>query len=118
MISSNLDLLANEAALMQGCFKFSLTAIRTGSSAERGPFYVAFFNYGIGLERLLKLILLLDHWLHHGIFLDNSELKKFGHNLEKSYGAAKSLFAQYGVEWQSHYEPDEINRRLLSFLSD
>ena len=40
---------------MQGCFKSSLTTLRNGSSAERGPFYVAFFNYAIGLERLLKL---------------------------------------------------------------
>jgi len=46
-------LLQNEGAVIQGCLKSSLTALRTGSSAERGPFYVCFFNYTVGLERLL-----------------------------------------------------------------
>src|SRR5205807_1919412 len=89
-----------------------------GSSAERGPFYVAFFNYATGLERLLKIIVLLDHLHQHGKFLNNSELKRHGHNVELLYERAKKLFGRYGVEWKVGYEPDGINRSLLSFFSD
>ena len=86
---------------MQGCFKSSLTALRAGSSAERGPFYVAFFNYATGLEHLLKVILMLDDWHRHRKFPNNELLKKYGHNIVKLCGDAKKLFQQYGVDWKS-----------------
>ena len=55
-------LLQNEGYLMQGCFKSSLKNLRQAQNGERGQFYSACFNYAIGLERLLKVLLLLDHW--------------------------------------------------------
>jgi hypothetical protein len=41
---------------MKHCFKSSLSGLRTASSAQPGPFYAAFFNYAIGLERRLKIL--------------------------------------------------------------
>lgn len=107
---------------MQGCFKFSLSALRTGSSAERGPFYVAFFNYAIGLERLLKVLLLLDYWCRDRRFPSNTELKQHGgrsgHDIEMLHTTVDGLFTRYGVERTKEFEPDDIDRELLRFLSD
>lgn len=107
---------------MQGCLKSSLSALRAGSSVERGPFYVAFFNFAIGVERLLKVLLLLDHWQRDRRFPNNSELKRYGgrsgHDVEMLYASAKVLFARYGLPWPPGFEPDDIDRRLLGFLSD
>ena len=107
---------------MQGCFKSSLGGLRAANSAERGPFYAAFFNYAIGLERLLKVLLLLDSWHRERKFPGNEALKRYGgnlgHNVEKLYESVRKLFPRYGVEWKTTYDPDEINRDLLNFLAD
>lgn len=107
---------------MQGCFKSSLRILRQAETGERGQFYSACFNYAIGLERLLKILLLLDHWHRGREFPDFETLKQYGgksgHNLEKLYESARNLFPSYEVEWKPEYEPDSINRDLLTFLSD
>jgi hypothetical protein len=122
MIPETFKLLQNEGALMQGCFKSSLSGLRTANSAERGLFYAAFFNYAIGLERLLKVLLLLDSWHRERRFPDNEALKqqggRSGHDVEKLYESARKLISRYGVEWKAAYDPDEINRDLLNFLAD
>jgi len=102
---------------MQGCFKSSLSGLRKVSNAQPGPFYAAFFNYAIGLERLLKILLLLDKWHCERRFLTDDELKAKGHNIEKLYNDARALFPQYGIVWEDAYEPDSINRDILTFLA-
>jgi hypothetical protein len=107
---------------MQGCFKSSLKILRQAQTGERGQFYSACFNYAIGLERLLKVLLLLDHWHRERKFPDFDTLKQYGgksgHNLERLYESARNLFTPYEVEWKPAYEPDAINRDLLGFLAD
>ena len=102
---------------MQGCFKSSLSDLLEAPSAQPGPFYASFFNYAIGLERLLKILLLLDKWHRERKFLSDEELRAKGHNVEKLYKDVRVLFPQYAVAWKDIYEPDSINRDLLSFLA-
>jgi hypothetical protein len=111
-------LLQNEGALMQGCLKSSFATLRHGENGQRGPLYSACFNYGIGLERLLKIILLMHKWHCERKFPDNAELKNYGHNIQRLYQSARDLFSDYRLQWQSNHEPDPINRDLLSFFSD
>lgn len=111
-------LLQNEGFLMQGCFKSSLADLREADSALPGRFYAAFFNYAIGLERLLKIILLLDKWHRERKFLTDDDLRAKGHNVQKLYKAARALFSQYTVQWKPSYEPDKINSDILSFLAN
>src|SRR4051794_25560085 len=110
-------LLQNEGFLMQGCFKSSLADLREVKNALPGRFYAAFFNYAIGLERLLKILLLLDKWHRDRQFLTDAELRQKGHNVQKLYKDARELFPEYAVHWQPTFEPDNINSDLLSFLA-
>jgi hypothetical protein len=48
--------LQNEGFLMQGCLKASFSGLLAAPNAQPGPFYAAFFNYAIGLERRLKIL--------------------------------------------------------------
>lgn len=64
---------------MQGCLKTSLNGILAGTNARPGPLFAAFFNYAIGVERLLKIQLLLDKWHRERQFLTNEELKPATH---------------------------------------
>jgi hypothetical protein len=114
-------LLQNEGYLMQGCFKFSLRELRRTSNAEPGQFYFAFFNYAIGLERLLKVILMLDQWHKERKFPTDDELKKYGgksgHNLEMLHQSVHPLFHEYKIEWKTSWELDAINKDFLAFLA-
>src|SRR2546430_2742380 len=101
MFSETFTLLQNEGYLMQGCFKSSLSGVLQAPSAQPGPFYSAFFNYAIGLERLLKLLLMLDHWHDDRKFPENSQLKLYGgrsgHNVEMLHNSVLRLFPKYKV---------------------
>lgn len=120
-MTSTFLLLQNEGLLMQGCFKTSLAALRTMHSAQSGPGYVVFFNYSIGLERLSKVLLLLDHWHRNRQFPSESELKQYGgkggHDVEMLYKSVTNLFQQYGVEQHDKLEVDATDEKLLNFLS-
>jgi hypothetical protein len=114
-------LLQNEGYLMQRCFKSSLRELRLVSSGEPGQFYFVFFNYGIGFERLLKIILMLDQWHKAREFPTDGELKKYGgnsgHNLEKLHESVRPLFLEYKIEWKTNWDLDAINKDFIVFLA-
>lgn len=122
MFQKTFTLLQNEGFLMQGCFKSSLRGLLQAPSGEPGPFYSVFFNYAIGLERLLKILLMLDRWHDERKFPDNAELKKYGgksgHNVAMLHASALTLFSKYQVKRNNEWELDAINKYLLNFLAD
>jgi hypothetical protein len=115
-------LLQNEAFLIDGCFKASLSGILSRTNAKPGPLYAAFFHYAIGLERLLKVLLILDSWHDERKFPDNAKLKEYGgssgHDLVMLHEYINTLFSKYYVDRKSKSELDAINTELLKFLAD
>jgi hypothetical protein len=94
--SSTFLLLQNEGFLMQGCLKSAIVALKADNSAERGPLYVAFFNFSLGLERLLKLVLALNHCAHNnGKMPSRKTLKDFGHDVAELYRTSEKLLASW-----------------------
>lgn len=102
---------------MQSSLKTSLAALRTWRAEDRGAFYVAFFGLITGFERLLKVLILLDHWNRSRKWLTDEELKVYCHDIGKLYGSVESLFEQYGVARKKHLKLDKIDRKLLMFLT-
>jgi hypothetical protein len=107
---------------MQHCFKSALKGLRTAPNAQPGPFYAAFFNYSIGLERLLKILLMVDNWHRERKFPTDKQLRdyggKSGHNVRMLHHSVLPLFRQYGVQWQTTWDLDDINKGFLEFLAD
>lgn len=116
-MTSSFLLLQNEGFLLENCFRNSLAALRTWRTEDKGAFYGAFFGFTTGLERLLKVLILLDHWHRHRKFLTDWELKAYCHDIEKLYKSVENLFQQYGVTPKNHLKIDKIDRKLLQFLS-
>ena len=116
-MTSSFLLLQNEGFLMQNCIRTSLAGLRTWRTEDKGAFYGAFFGLTIGLERLLKVLILLDHWNRSRQFLTDSELKAHCHDIERLYGSVENLFPQYGVVRKDHLKLDKIDQKLLMFLS-
>lgn len=112
-------LLQNEGFLLRGCIQSALAALKRSSSAEREPLYAALFNYSIGLERLLKLSLLLSHCIDNkGDFPTHPQIKSFGHDLRTLHKSAITIVERYKVEIPEPCRTDDLDERLLDFLSN
>jgi len=118
MYSPTFVLLQNEGFLIQGCLKSALATLLKSSSSERGPLYAGLFNYSIGLERLLKLTLLLDHCIEKaGQFPTHAQIKKFGHDLVTLHAAAEAVVKRHAIEIPEACRADDIDRRFIELLS-
>lgn len=118
MYSRTYQLFWNEGHLLRGCIQSGLGALRRSSSAERGPLYAALFSYSIGLERLLKLSLILDRCVvNKGKFPTWKEIRAFGHNLVELHSSALAACNRHNVEIPESCVTDDIDQRLLEFLA-
>ena len=101
-------LLANEAELTSSMLANGLTSLRKANVYNKGLYYQAFFSLSIGIERLLKIILITRYRCeHNGEFSTDIDLKKMSHNL-------KLLFEDTGIE----FEKNSIHQDIVYFLSD
>ncbi len=112
--STQVILLIKETSLASTSISQGLTALRKANFGQKGLYYQAFFLLTIGIERILKLTIIVKSLVENDEFPDNKELKKYSHNL-------KDLF----VHVSSSLRPDEnflIQNELflpiLEFLSN
>lgn len=79
-------LLLIEGSLTAFALAEGLDCLRKANVYEKGMYYQAFFSLSIGLERLLKLIIIYDYRVrNNGNFPENKEIKAKGHNLYEMF---------------------------------
>jgi len=75
-------LLQQEAFLIRTSLAQGLTLLGSANIGEKGKYYGAFFGLSIGIERLLKVILILDHMATHGANPpERSAVRAYGHDI-------------------------------------
>ena len=104
--------------MLQGCFKIALNALRTANGGDASLLYAVSFNYAVGLERLLKVILLLDCWNCDGKFPSDEELKRHGHDVRILFDSVRKLRPKYKIEHDERLEPDALDWKILNFLAE
>lgn len=115
--------LLSEAAIATSCLEVGLPALRKANHMQRGLYIGAFVNLSVGLERLLKLIVLID-WVveHAGTYPSRRVFKKhFGHDLEKLFmavGEIRSRRADAGDEFQWNLIEVSVATSIVRVLSD
>ncbi len=118
--SSQWIALCREAAIAGQLISAGLAALRKANYAATGLYSHAFFSLSIGLERLLKLIFIIDHAIQNGgKYPTERDLRtKFGHNLDKLFAHAKSVHQRLPNKRQ-RYElpPDGVENDILRFLA-
>jgi hypothetical protein len=111
----------NEGHLMQGCFKAGLHRLCNAESGQPSDYYGGFFLYSIGLERLLKIIYLLDFWHDNQRFPTNEQLRALagntGHHIAKLHGTISKLFEKYAVTSDKIWDLDDLDHKILDFVS-
>ncbi|EFF7444771.1 hypothetical protein BWP76_003567 [Escherichia coli] len=62
-----------------------LTSLRKANFASRGLYFQALSSISLGLERLMKLCLMLDDYNKNGKYTSRKKLRDYGHNLSKLF---------------------------------
>lgn len=100
--------LANEAALTSSLLGNGLNALRRADLYNKGLYYQAFFSLSIGIERLLKIIVISQYRVNHNeAFPTDINPRKFGHDLVK-------LCEYTGIKFESN----SLHIKLITFLND
>lgn len=111
-------LLQKEAFLAQGSLSVGLTALRNAVFPDMATFYSGFFNTSIAFERVMKLIVVIDHMLQHNHTPPNiPELKRYGHNLKSLYASCTAAANHIGLAFTLPVA-NSLEERILLFLSE
>lgn len=112
------ELLGREAELSAQLLGNGLSSIRKYSFAEIGYFYTGIFSVTIGLERLLKLIILFDYKQRNLNYPNDTYLRERGHELGDLVKEAILINStnNYGVD-ESVFE-DSLSQVIIVFLKD
>jgi len=112
-----------ESALARMSLAEGLANLRKAHHMDAGYYHQAFFGLSIGLERLLKLIVLIDHALtHDGALPATQEFKTaYGHDLTRLFAQAIVIRERLDDEGETLRwgVPDmEITNRILAVLTE
>jgi hypothetical protein len=114
------DLLLKESALSSMNLGVGLTFLRKYNFASLGYIYQAFFSLSIGIERLIKTILLYEY-IHdnNGSYPPHSYLKSKGHDLGKLFDEVEKLAHKYNcTKYFNKLHNDSIYDNIVCNLSD
>ncbi len=112
--SKEVILLLKETGLAATSIEQGLNALRKAKFSNKKLYYQAFFLLSIGMERILKLIIIVNNLVTKDRFPENNELKDYGHNII-------DLFNKITYEIRPNEDflnQEEIYLPILNFLSD
>jgi hypothetical protein len=89
------------------------------SGGQKGAVLFGLFELSIGLERVLKLVLILDHMARNQLVPpDSKTVEDYGHKLRALLDAAKTVCAARNVTALDGFQADSLPIVLLGFLDD
>lgn len=112
--------LNREMALANQVLGTGITAIRNADLSKNGSYAEAFFNLSIGLERIGKLIFILDYcYSNRGAFPTDKELRNMGHDLLSILNHAKKIRKKYPTtDVLAQLNEDTITKAIFDCLSE
>ncbi|MCO5786758.1 hypothetical protein DHB74_10375 [Pseudomonas sp. G11-1] len=119
MFTRNFRLLTQEGHLTMSSLLGGLNSIRNANidDSRRGLFYSGLFELATGSERLMKIVLILDHQLKNGLKNPtNKELRDFGHNIKDLFEKCSELSQEYGL--RTELKLNDKQNKILATLAE
>ncbi len=111
-------LLQQEGYLISSCLGTGLTDLRAAHVHNKGAFYTALFNLSVGLERLMKALIIMEHMLNNNLNVPSKkQLKGYGHNISELYDCCASIAHNRNFDFPNKDALNPVQRELLSLLS-
>jgi hypothetical protein len=111
--NDQISLLIKEGYIASTSIGYGLNALNRAGISAQGEYYQAFFQLSIGLERLMKLIIIQYYRGTNNTFPSNKVLKNYGHDLLELYQTINEFETN-----KKSIPDDEISIKILSFLSE
>lgn len=111
-------LLSQEGHLTKSSLLAGLDAIRRANIDDygRGFFYSGLFELSIGFERLMKIVVILQHKLeNNNVNPTDKQLSKYGHNINKLYEACCVIAEKHDIEMICDDNQKEIINVISAF---
>lgn len=110
--------LSEEAAFTGQILKSGITQLAKANYAMRGLYFVAFSSVSLGIERLGKLCILLDYYIHNECKFPNEEtIKKYGHDLNSLYLMSFEIAKRNAIEFEHPYPDTDIHKEIMRLLT-
>jgi hypothetical protein len=112
--------IGREAALVRSLIGSGVTSLgRANYANQRGEYYTAFFGLSIGLERLAKLVLVVDYAISSGGQMPEQKIvRKFGHKLVDLISAVDAILQKHQLSLEFSRPSDVISAKILECLDD
>ncbi|AZH30497.1 hypothetical protein [Paenibacillus sp. M-152] len=107
------SLLIKEGYLASTSIGYGLTSLRKAGVHKKGEYYQSFFQLSIGIERMMKLIIIQNHRGKCNSFPDNKTMKSFSHNLMGLYNSVIEFAINEDI-----LIVDDLSIEILKFLSE
>lgn len=121
MFSEKFILLQQEGFLTSSCLCQGLNFLRKANlgTNEKGLFYSAFFQLSIGIERLMKIIVILDYMYENDLkLLTDAELKNnYGHKIKDLYCAINKIALKHKLCIEQ-FDDISIENDIMHFLHE
>jgi hypothetical protein len=112
-------LLQQEGHLIHSCVTTGLTALRNAHVGDKGPYYTGFFQLSIGLERIMKAVVILDHMAENGLKPPTTAvLRNYGHNLITLFESVRKVHTSIEPHPLTAVQAGSIEYEILEHLSD
>ncbi|MFU2048195.1 hypothetical protein ACLSZ7_00350 [Avibacterium gallinarum] len=103
----------DELEFVRGLLGTGLTDIRKADIQRKHFYFTAFSSLSIGLERMMKLCLILEYHIRNGDFPTQNEIRNYGHNLIDLFNKIESIYYKYDNE---ENKLEEIHYRIIKEL--
>jgi len=108
-------LLLKEAGIASSSINNGLTSLRKANFVQKSHYYQVFFQLTIGIERLMKLIIIHNFRIaNNNKFPDNKILKNYGHNINDLF----KIVSKYKPNDFKFKLDDPIYDQILNCLSN
>lgn len=119
MLTPQFYLLAQECDLAKAALLGAFTAFSYMDVSKPGTMYSAFFQAATGLERLMKLVVVINHNVKHDLSNPtDSQLRNIGHDLVVLYDRCAAIADELSLATPPWFKKeDDLERKMLVFLS-
>jgi hypothetical protein len=111
--------LLREGSLAGYMVTTGVNLLHESATSPTGVFSAALFNLSVGIERLGKLVVVLDCLETGGAFLTDGELKhRYGHDIDSLFKAAADIVTKRQLKFEFGGVPDDpIHQGILRVLT-
>lgn len=106
-----------ETSLAVGLVCAGVNSLGRANYADLGDYYVTLFGLANGIERLGKLIWVVDFRTTQGRSPTDAELKKLGHKLPEIVNAVRAIDRKCELNLTYSYPDDDMNDAVLDALT-